>query len=65
MVVMKRHIRPWLRGIAARAEIWRLIPGRAYLPGQGLETLAEYVVETTQELEDRSQRRSVLYRLRP
>jgi predicted nicotinamide N-methyase len=62
---MTRHIMPWLRGMAAEAEIWVADPGRAYLPGQGLETLAEYVVETTQELEDRPQRRTVLYRLRP
>jgi predicted nicotinamide N-methyase len=62
---MTRHIMPWLRGVAAEAEIWVADPGRAYLPGQGLETLAEYVVETTQELEDRPQRRTVLYRLRP
>lgn len=62
---MTRHILPWLRGMAGQAEIWVADPGRAYLPGQGLETLAEYDVPTTQELEDRPQRRTVLYRLRP
>ena len=40
-------------------------PGRAYLPGQGLETVAEYDVPTTKELEDQTQRRAVLYRLSP
>ena len=62
---MTRHIMPWLRGMADQAEIWVADPGRAYLPGQGLETLAEYAVDTTLELEDQPQRRTVLYRLRP
>jgi predicted nicotinamide N-methyase len=62
---MTRHIMPWLRGMAAQAEIWVADPGRAYLPGQGLQTLAEYDVPTTLELEDHTHRRTVLYRLRP
>jgi predicted nicotinamide N-methyase len=62
---MTRHILPWLRGMAAQAEVWVADPGRAYLPGQGMESLAVYDVETTLELEDRPQRRTVLYRLRP
>jgi predicted nicotinamide N-methyase len=62
---MTRHILPWLRTLAAEAEVWVADPGRAYLPGQGLETLAVYDVPTTIELEDRTLRRTTLYRLRP
>jgi predicted nicotinamide N-methyase len=62
---MTRHILPWLRGLAEHADVWVADPGRAYLPGQGLQILAEYEVETTMELEDRTQRRTALYRLRP
>jgi predicted nicotinamide N-methyase len=62
---MTRHILPWLAQLATAAEVWVADPGRAYLPGQGLETLAEYDVPTTLELEDRAQRRTVLYRMRP
>jgi predicted nicotinamide N-methyase len=62
---MTRHILPWLRAMADQAEIWLADPGRAYVPGQGVQTLAVYEVETTLELEDRPQRRTVLYRLRP
>jgi len=60
---MTRHILPWLRGMAGQSEIWVADPGRAYLPGQGLQTLAEYVVPTTLELEDHTSRRTVLYKL--
>ena len=62
---MVRHILPWLHTMAAQAEVWVADPGRAYLPGQGLQRLAEYNVPTTLELEDRTLRRTVLYRLSP
>ena len=62
---MTSRILPWLNDLAATAEVWLADPGRAYLPGTGLETLAAYDVPTTLELEDRSRRRTVLYRLRP
>ena len=62
---MTDHILPWLRAMAGQAEVWIADPGRAYLPGQGLETVAEYDVPTTKELEDQTQRRTVLYRLCP
>ncbi len=61
---MTRHILPWLRGMAASAEVWLADPGRAYLPGDGLESFARYDVPTTLELEDRTIRPTVLYRLR-
>lgn len=62
---MTRRILPWLRGLAATREVWIADPGRAYLPAEGLEALAVYDVPTTLELEDRTQRRTVLYRMRP
>jgi predicted nicotinamide N-methyase len=60
---MARHILPWLRDMAASAEVWIADPGRAYLPADGLESFAAYDVPTTKELEDRTIRRTVLYRL--
>jgi predicted nicotinamide N-methyase len=62
---MTRHILPWLRGLAARAEVWVADPGRAYLPREGLDAFATYAVATSTELEDRTERRVTLYRLRP
>ncbi len=61
---MTRHILPWLRRMAASAEVWLADPGRAYLPGEGLESFARYDVPTSLELEDCTMRPTVLYRLR-
>ncbi len=62
---MTAHILPWLRGLAAQADVWVADPGRAYLPRDGLEPLARYAVPTTTELEDRTERTVTLYRLLP
>jgi len=62
---MTAHILPWLRGLAARAEVWIADPGRAYLPEAGMEAFASYRVPTTQELEDRDERVVTLFRLLP
>jgi predicted nicotinamide N-methyase len=62
---MTRHILPWLRRQAARAEVWVADPGRAYLPSDGLTPFARYTVPTTLELEDRTERNVILYRLQP
>jgi len=62
---MTRHILPWLRRCAAQTEVWLTDPGRAYLPASGLAELAAYDVPTSLELEDRTLRRTVLYRLLP
>ncbi len=62
---MARHILPWLREMAASADVWIADPGRAYLPAEGLESFAAYDVPTTKELEDRTIRRTVLYRPLP
>jgi predicted nicotinamide N-methyase len=61
---MTGHILPWLRGLAAQAEVWIADPGRAYLPREGLVPFAHYTVPTTVELEDRTQRSVTLFRLR-
>ena len=62
---MTAHILPWLRGLAARAEVWLADPGRAYLPREGLVAFAQHIVPTTTELEDRAERPVTLYRLLP
>lgn len=60
---MTAHIMPWLRSMARSAEVWIADPGRAYLPNTGLRPLACYRIETTLELEDRTSREVVLYRI--
>ena len=60
---MTRHILPWLRSLAAQAEVWIADPGRAYLPRDGVAPVAHYTVPTTTELEDRTERTVTLYRL--
>ena len=62
---MTLHILPWLEAMAAQAEVWVADPGRAYLPGEGLARFADYKVATSLELEDRTERHVVLYRLGP
>ncbi len=60
---MAAHIVPWLRRCAATAEVWMADPGRAYLPADGLAEIARHAVPTSRELEDRTERVTVLYRL--
>ena len=61
---MTGHILPWLRGLAAGgATVLLADPGRAYLPNVGLTPVATYDVPTTRELEDRTERRVIVYRL--
>jgi predicted nicotinamide N-methyase len=62
---MTRHILPWLRRMAAAAEVWVADPGRAYLPSTGLIPFARMTVPTTTELEDRTEREVTLFRLSP
>ncbi len=54
----------WARA-AARAGVTVLLadPGRAYRPTTGLEELARYVVPTSLDLEDRTERETVVWRL--
>ena len=60
---MTRHILPWLRTMAASAEVWVADPGRAYLPEAGMVDVAAYDVPTSIELEDRVMRRTRLLRM--
>ena len=62
---MTAHILPWLRSMAEVAEVWIADPGRAYLPSSGLSPIGHYIVPTALELEDRTERQVVLYRLAP
>lgn len=55
----------WLRTLVSRGVTVLLgDPGRAYLPAEGLEALARYNVPTTLELEDRTTREGVVWRLK-
>jgi predicted nicotinamide N-methyase len=61
---MTGHLLPWLREMAREAEVWIADPGRAYMPKSGHSPIARYLVPTSLELEDRTEREVVLYRLR-
>lgn len=55
---------PWFAGLKARGtEILVGDPGRAYLPGSGLEALATYQVPVTRVLEDSEVKRTTVWRL--
>ena len=60
---MTGYILPWLRAMARTAEVWVADPGRAYLPRAGILSIARYVVPTSLELEDRTERTVNLFRL--
>jgi predicted nicotinamide N-methyase len=62
---MTAHILPWLRAMAREADVWIADPGRAWLPTTGLSPIAEFLVPTTLELEDQTERQVVLYRVAP
>ena len=62
---MTGHILPWLRAMAREAEVWIADPGRAYLPKSGLSRIGRYLVPTSRELEDRTEREVTLYRVMP
>ena len=62
---MTGHILPWLRRMAAGADVWLADPGRAYLPRERLVAFARLLVPTTRELEDRTERQVTLFRLMP
>ncbi|MEA1677017.1 class I SAM-dependent methyltransferase [Nitrospirillum sp. BR 11163] len=61
---MAERVMAWLRGlVGAGALVLMGDPGRTYLPKQGLTPLATYRVPTTLELEDRTHRDSVVWRV--
>ena len=60
------HILPWLRHLAATGKTVLIgDPGRAYLPSDGIEPLATYVVPTDIELEDKSSKETTVWKLLP
>ncbi len=63
---MTAHVMPWLRqAVREGGTVWIADPGRTYLPADELEALVAYDVPTSLELEDRTNRRTVLYKLKP
>ncbi|SOD94537.1 class I SAM-dependent methyltransferase [Caenispirillum bisanense] len=63
---MTDRMMPWLRACAAAGAFVVIAdPGRSYLPKSGLERLAAYTVPTSLDLEDRTHRDTVVYRVLP
>jgi predicted nicotinamide N-methyase len=63
---MAERVIAWFRQLAARGvTVLMGDPGRAYLPGNGLVEVARYMVPTTLELEDRTERETIIWRLMP
>lgn len=63
---MAERVIPWFRTLAGRGvAILMGDPGRAYLPQAGLVELARYRVPTSLELEDRTIRETIVWRLMP
>ena len=63
---MADRVIAWFRQLAARGvTVLMGDPGRNYLPGSGLVEVARYSVPTTLELEDRTLRETVVWRLMP
>ena len=62
---MARHILPWLRDCAGRAEVIIAEPGRNYAPEAGFELLGRLTVPTSLELEDSASREVSLIKLTP
>ena len=61
---MAEIVFPWLRGLARQgATVLMADPGRAYLPRAGLMEMARYDVPTSLELEDRTSRVTVIYKI--
>jgi predicted nicotinamide N-methyase len=63
---MAERVIGWFRALAGRGVAILLgDPGRAYLPQAGLVELARYQVPTSLELEDRTLRETIVWRLMP
>ncbi|MEX0808311.1 MAG: 50S ribosomal protein L11 methyltransferase [Dongiaceae bacterium] len=63
---MAERVFPWLVACAdAGALVLMADPGRAYLPARGLERIAVYAVPTSLELEDRTLRETIIWRILP
>ncbi|MFO1059002.1 MAG: 50S ribosomal protein L11 methyltransferase [Dongiaceae bacterium] len=63
---MAGRVAAWLRQLAgAGALVLMGDPGRTYLPASGLAEQARYRVPTSRELEDRTERETVVWRVLP
>jgi len=63
---MAERVMPWLRRLAGQGCLVLMgDPGRSYLPDRGLARLASHVVPTSRELEDRTERETVIWRVLP
>lgn len=61
---MTAHIWPWLKRLAAEgATVVMADPGRAYLPKTGLMKVGSYTVQTSLDLEDRTQREVTVFKI--
>jgi predicted nicotinamide N-methyase len=61
---MVGRVLPWLKALRAEGkEVLIGDPGRAFLPKEGLEELAEYQVSTTKAIEDNEVKRTKVFRL--
>jgi len=61
---MTEYIFPWLRKLAAEGALVLMAdPGRAYLPKHGLLEIARMKVATSLDLEDRTSREVVIYKI--
>lgn len=61
---LAERVVPWLRRLAAvGVDVLLADPGRAYVPKSGLIELARHVVPTSLDLEDRTTRETVIYRV--
>lgn len=62
---MAERVARWFEALAAAGtDVLMADPGRAYLPRAGLVELARYQVPTSLDLEDRSQRETIVWRWR-
>ena len=63
---MAERVMPWLRRLAGHGCLVLMgDPGRSYLPDRGLQRMASHVVPTSRELEDRTERETVIWRVLP
>jgi predicted nicotinamide N-methyase len=63
---LAERLTEWLRALAqAGTQVLLGDPGRNYLPKSGLAALARYTVPTPLDLEDRTSREAVVWRLEP